>query len=206
MKRLIAIISLSIIFIGSLFSQTTRSAKEASGLQIGTQAPLFEASDDQGNLFSLEDAMMEGPVVLIFYRGQWCPVCNKHLAQIQDSLGLISALGATVVAVSPEKPGYLEKTKDKTGASFRLLYDEGYQIADAYDLGFTPEKRQLFVYNTALNASLKKAHSDTSQRLPIPATYIINQDGVISWRQFDPDYKNRSNVKEIIEALKATLE
>jgi len=90
---------------------------------------------------------------------------------------------------------------EKTGASFRLLYDEGYLIADAYDVTFTPEKKQLIVYNTVLNAGLKESQSDNPQRLPIPATYIIGQDGHIIWRQFDPDYKNRSNVRDIIEAL-----
>ncbi|TFH39128.1 MAG: AhpC/TSA family protein [Bacteroidia bacterium] len=202
MKELIVIISLSVICMGSLFSQTTRSAEEASGLQTGIKAPLFMASDAEGNSFSLEETLQKGPVVLIFYRGQWCPVCNKHLGQVQDSLSLITELGATVVAVSPEKPDYLKKTEEKTGASFRLLYDESYRIADAYDVTFTPEKKQLFVYNTVLNANLKEAQSDNSQRLPIPATYIIDKKGYIIWRQFDPDYKNRSNVQDIIVALK----
>ena len=114
---------------------------------------------------------------------------------------MITDRGATVVAVSPQKPEYLEKMADKTGATFRLLYDEGYTMSDAYDVTFTPEARQLFVINTALNAKLKKTQSDDSQRLPIPATYIINRDGVIVWRQFDPDYKHRSTVRDILDHL-----
>ena len=140
-------------------------------------------------------------MVLIFYRGHWCPVCNKHLGLVQDSLKLITEKGATVVAVSPEKPEYLEVTKKKTGASFRLVHDEGYRISDIYDVTFSPEKRQLIVYNTVLNANLKEAHSDTSQRLPIPATFIIGQDRTIIWRHFDPDYRKRSHVSDILKAL-----
>lgn len=182
-------------------AQETRSAEEASGLTVGVEAPDFIAIDAEGNEFHLATALQNGPVVLIFYRGFWCPYCNKHLGAIQDSLQLIQDKGATVIAVSPQNPEYLNKMADKTGAKFRLLYDEGYHIADAYDVTFTPEKKRLVVYNTLLNAQLKKSQSDDSQRLPIPATYIVGKDGVIVWRQFDPNYKNRSSVKEILANL-----
>jgi len=80
---------------------------------------------------------------------------------------------------------------EKSGVSFTLLYDEGYKISDAYDVTFTPKAKQTFIYNTMPGARLKESHSDESQRLPIPATYIIKKDGIIVWHQFDPDYKNR---------------
>lgn len=185
----------------SIFSQETRTADDAKGLNVGLKAPLFSALDVDSSVFNLSDALASGPVVLIFYRGFWCPVCNKHLSQIQDSLKLITEKGVTVIAISPEKPEYLDKMAEKSGAKFTLLYDEGYKIADAYDVTFTPSNSTLLLYNTALGAKLKETHSDDSQRLPIPATYIIDKNGVIVWRQFDPNYKNRSTVKEIIENL-----
>ncbi len=185
----------------SLKAQNYRSAKEASGLQPGQTAPLFEATDQKGEHFKLEDALKQGPVVLVFYRGFWCPVCNKHLAAFQDSLYLLKDAGIKVVAVSPEKPEYLNKMAEKTGAEFQLLYDEDYRIADAYDVTFKPDTKTLFVYNTMLGAKLKKTHSDDSQRLPIPATYLITSDGKIKWRHFDPDYKKRSSVSEILNEL-----
>lgn len=196
------LILITILMMNSnLFSQTTRSADEAKGLATGQKAPLFSAIDAENELFNLSQALESGPVVLIFYRGHWCPVCNKHLSSIQDSLNQILDKGATVVAVSPEKPEYLEKMSKKTKAEFRLLYDEDYKISDAYDVTFTPDNRQLVLYNTVLNAKLKETHSDDSQRLPIPATYIISREGRIAWRQFDPDYKNRSAVKDILANL-----
>ena len=183
-------------------AQDTRSAEDANGLAVGVNAPVFQAIDADSITFTLDSALKKGPVVMIFYRGNWCPVCNKHLEQVQDSLLLITEMGATVVAVSPEKPEYLKKTEEQTGASFSLLYDEGYKVSDAYDVTFTPDKRKMIMYNSVLRANLKEGHSDDSQRLPIPATYIINSEGTIIWRQFDPDYKKRSNVSEIISALK----
>lgn len=200
MKRTLFIISITMIMTQG-FSQTYKDAGEAKGLAVGTKAPLFSAIDAERSTFILADELKKGPVVVIFYRGHWCPVCNKHLGQIQDSLRLITEKGATVVAVSPEKPEYLEKMEEKTGAKFRLLYDEDYKISDAYDVTFLPDKKQITLYNTMLNANLKETHSDDSQRLPIPATYIIDTKGKIVWRQFDSDYKNRSSVKDILNNL-----
>lgn len=195
---------LAIIFtlnITDMKAQDYRSAKEAEGLSVGTAAPVFSALDANSNTFSLETVLENGPVVLIFYRGFWCPVCNQHLSKIQDSLELIEEKGAKVIAISPEKPEYLGKMEKKTGAEFTLLYDEGYKISDAYDVTFKPSKATLTTYNTLLGAKLKKTHSDDSQRLPIPATYVIDKSGTITWRQFNPDYKKRSNVADILNAL-----
>ncbi|PKP09510.1 MAG: alkyl hydroperoxide reductase [Bacteroidetes bacterium HGW-Bacteroidetes-4] len=195
------LILLTLIMSQNMFSQNTRNAEEAKGLTIGSVAPLFKALDADSNEFNLSEALTKGSVVLIFYRGFWCPICNKHLGQIQDSLKLITDSGATVIAISPEKPEYLEKMADKSGAKFKLLYDEAYKISDAYDVTFTPSGSTLLLYNTALGAKLKETHSDDSQRLPIPATYIISKEGTIVWRQFDPNYKNRSTVDEILKNL-----
>jgi len=183
------------------FTQTTRSAEEAQGLKIGVKAPDFTAIDATGNKHNLNSLLENGSVVLIFYRGFWCPYCNKHLQTVQDSLQLIREKGATVIAVTPEKPEYLDKMADKSGAKFTLLYDEGYKIANAYDVSFTPPKATLVKYNTFLGANLKESHSDDSQKLPIPATYVIDQNGIIIWRHFDPNYRKRSSVNDILNVL-----
>jgi peroxiredoxin len=178
-----------------------KKVKEAKGLKVGSQAPNFSASDLNNNVFSLTSALEKGPVVLIFYRGQWCPFCNKHLKKLEQNLSKIYEKDASVVAVSPEKSEFLKRTADKTKASFSLLYDEGYKIAEAFDVAFRPQKFERAIYNKILNADLKNAHSDDSQQLPIPATFIIGKDGRIIWRHFDPDYKKRSTVDEIINNL-----
>ena len=180
---------------------TYRSAKEAKGLQVGDKVQDFTALDLHDNLFRLSDALQKGPVVLIFYRGQWCPYCNKHLSNLEDSLKLIYDKGATVIAVSPEKSEFLRQTAEKTRAEFALLYDEGYRISDQFDVTFRPDSMTRGIYNTMLGADLKNAHSDDSQQLPIPATFIIGKDSKIVWRQFDPDYKKRSTVSDIVKNI-----
>jgi peroxiredoxin len=199
------IINLIIFFtMTNLAAQNYRKAKEANGLTVGQQAPDFQATDADGRTFQLSEELKKGPVVLIFYRGQWCPFCNKHLGEIQENLQQLMEKGATVVAVSPEKPEYLQKTAVKTGVRFSLLYDKDYQIADAYDVTFQPGSLSKIIYNTLLGAKLKEAHSDDSQQLPIPATYVIDRKGKIVWRHFDSDYKKRSTVDEIVRALELT--
>ena len=222
MKTLI-ISFITFFIMANLTAQNNRKATEAKGLEVGQQAPVFSAKDANSETFQLSEKLKTGPVVLIFYRGQWCPVCNKHLSSIQENLekimdagatvvavsltrprrckNVLGDAGATVVAVSPEKPEYLDKTAQKTGARFTLLHDENYKIADAYDVTFLPGNMTRVMYNTMLGANLKEAHSDDSQRLPIPATYVINTDGKIVWRHFDPDYKKRSTVEDIVAAL-----
>lgn len=178
-----------------------KKVKEAKGLKVGSQAPDFSALDLDDNVFSLNSALKKGPVVLIFYRGQWCPYCNKHLKKLEENLGKIYAKNASVVAISPEKSEFLKRTAEKTHASFSLLYDEGYKIAEAFDVAFRPTKFERAIYNKILRADLKNVHSDESQQLPIPATFIIGKDGKIIWRHFDPDYKKRSTIEEIINNL-----
>ncbi len=177
------------------------SAKEANGLQVGKTAPDFSAKNQNDSTFNLYETLKEHTVILIFYRGHWCPFCNKHLKALQDSLPAIESRGAKVVAVSPENSTFIKKTLDKTHAGFTLLYDEGYNIAEAYGVNFRPDSISRFMYNTMLGAKMKESHSDDSEQLPIPATYIISKDKTIKWRHFDPDYKKRSKVSDILNNL-----
>ena len=199
----------NMIFVLSIFSlgfsckaqDSLKTVNDAKGLEVGHVVENFTATDVNDNPFSLEKELKNGPVVLIFIRGQWCPVCNKHMNTIQDSLKYIQEKGAKVVVISPEKPEFIEKTIEKSKAEFTVLYDEGQKISDYFDVTFNPDGKTKLMYNTVLGAKLKESHTDDSERLPIPATFVIGKDKKITWRQFDPNYKNRSTVKEIIDAL-----
>jgi peroxiredoxin len=178
-----------------------RAAKDASGLQVGQEILNFSAKDMNGNIFILSEILKVKPLVIIFYRGHWCPICNKHLNNLQDSLNLIYDKGAAVVAISPDRSEFLVKTAKKTSAEFTLLHDEGYKISDLFDLTFKPDSLTRIMYNTVLGAKLKEAHSDDSEQLPIPATYIIDKNFRVVWRHFDPNYKNRASIKDIIDNI-----
>ncbi len=186
-----------------LFAQSQndyRKAKEAEGIKVGETVENFKAQGLDGT-FELKQALNNGPVVLVFYRGHWCPVCNQHLSELEKDLQKIQDAGAQLIAISPEKPEKLQLTQEKTKASYTLLYDKDYKIADLFDVKFRPNAITRTTYNTVLNADLKDAHSDDSQQLPIPATYIIDTNAKVVWRQFDPDYKNRSKVDDIVNNI-----
>jgi len=178
--------------------KSLKTVNDAKGLEVGQVVENFTATDVNNNPVSLEKTLEKGPVVLIFIRGQWCPICNRHMNTIQDSLKYIQDKGAQVVVISPEKPEFIEKTIEKSKAEFIVLYDEGQKISDYFDVTFNPDGKTKAIYNTVLGAKLKESHTDDSERLPIPATFIIDKNKKIIWRQFDPDYKNRSTVKDII--------
>lgn len=192
------------IFFNSFATQAQtvfKKANELQGISIGSVAPVFQAIDQFDSTFTLTRALENGPIVLVFYRGQWCPYYNKHLSNLQDSLDQITEKGARIIAISPEKPEYLQKISDKTGAIFTLLYDQDYLISKAYGVLFQPEKSTRLLYNTVLGANLKVAHDNDQELLPIPATYIIDRDGTVIWRHFDSNYKERSTVKDILDNL-----
>lgn len=196
------IICLLLVNALNLFAQENyKSEKEVKGIEVGTLIENFIAFDAKGNEFNLAQELKNGPVIILFYRGQWCPVCNKHLSMLQDSLPFITRKGAKIVAVSPEKPEKIEKTIKKTKADFTILYDEGYKISNIFDVTFLPSGNTRTAYNTLLGADLKNAHANDSQQLPVPATYIIGQDGKVVWRHFDTNYKKRASVAEIIANL-----
>jgi peroxiredoxin len=187
-----------LIFVSVLFSL---QAWAQSGLKNGALAPSFTAIDNSGKSIDLKSLLKSHKaVVLFFYRGQWCPYCNKHIKQLQDSLQLLTDKGAYVVGVTPETGENIGKTVDKTKASFSLIHDEGYKIMKAYDVNYTVDD--------ALNAKLKsygvdleKNNGNTDHVLPVPATYVIGQSGKIIFVHFDKDYTKRASVSDMLKVL-----
>ena len=111
-----------VFFLSFLFVIYSVSAQEApEGLFLSSKAPDFKAKDQNGEEIKLKDLLKKGKVVLVFYRGQWCPYCNKELSRLQDSLQLIKDKGATLLAVSPELPENVSKTVEKTKAEFKKI-------------------------------------------------------------------------------------
>jgi peroxiredoxin len=172
----------------------------AKGLQVNEKAPAFAAKDQYGEKIFLKDALKKGPVVLVFYRGQWCPYCNRQLKKLEDSLMFIKNKGATLIAVTPETPEYISKTIEKTKASYSVLFDEGMKIMKSYEVAFAVDSNMLEQYKTH-GIDLKRANGSNGANLPVPAVYVINPKGVIIYRHFDPDYRQRASVKEILAHL-----
>lgn len=177
-------------------------AQQPSALPIGSFAPQLDGVDNYGEMFSLQNALKKGPVVVVFYRGQWCPFCNRHMSAIQDSLALLTDLGATVVAITPEQPEQIEKSVKKSDASFSILYDENHKIMDDWKVTFRLANKTHKKYKL-VGINIDKASGNEDQVLPVPATYIIAQDGTVVGLHFDPVYKHRMPVTDMVRVLSA---
>src|SRR4026207_2054522 len=176
-----------IVFLISLLGTQTFlfSQEKPEGLFINSRAPDFKATDQYGNEIRLKDVLKDSLVVLIFYRGQWCPYCNKQLKKLEDSLQLIKNKGARLIAVTPEKPEFISKTIEKTKASYPLLYDKEMKIMKAYAVSFQVDDKSVSRYKNA-DIDLITANGQKDKAfLPIPATYIISKEGTILYRYFD---------------------
>ena len=178
------------------------SQEKPEGLFINSKAPDFKAADQYDKEIRLKDVLRDSLVVLIFYRGQWCPYCNKQLKKLEDSLQLIKSKGAILIAVTPEKPEYISKTIEKTKASYHLLYDKDMKIMKAYGVSFQVDDKSVSRYKNADIDLLNASGQRDKAFLPVPATYIISKEGTILYRYFDTDYKKRPSVQEILNNLK----
>jgi peroxiredoxin len=182
-----------------LFFLSAANAQQPEGLAIGSDAPGFVLKDQSGNVFDLKETNKNKTVILIFYRGQWCPYCSKQLKGLQDSLGSLVDKGAVVAAVTPEVAENVQKTVEKTKASFPILSDDGLKVMNAYKVAFAVSAETVEQYKK-YNIYFDKANGANGANLPVPALYII-KNGKIVWRYFDVDYRKRPTVETILQQL-----
>ncbi len=184
-------------------SAASMAQEKPEGLFINSKAPDFKVKDQSGVELSLKELRKKGPVVLVFYRGNWCPYCNKELKRLQDSLQFITAKGAQVIAITPEAKEGINKTIEKTGAVFPILYDADMKIAKAYQVSFEVDGKTVERYKGFGTDLLATNQQKEKAFLPVPAVYIINKEGSITYRFFDTDYRKRLAVKDILEQLQS---
>ncbi|HEX9511421.1 MAG TPA: peroxiredoxin-like family protein [Puia sp.] len=194
MKRIALLV---ILLTGGFFLWAQEGPK---GLEVNSMAPDFKAADQHGKSISLKTQLKKGPVVLVFYRGQWCPYCNKELKALEDSMTQLTAKGASIIAVSPEKQENISKTIEKTKADYPILHDEGLRIMKSYEVAYTVEGAMLENYKK-YGIDFTAANGDNGAHLPVPAVYVISREGKIVYRYFEPDYRKRPSVAEISSHL-----
>jgi peroxiredoxin len=172
-----------------------------TGLKKGDMAPNFTAVDNSGKTIDLKYLLKSHKaVVLFFYRGQWCPYCNKQISHLQDSLQLLTGKGAYVIGVTPETSENIGKTVEKTHASFSMVADKDYKIMKAYDVNYTVDPA-MFARLKGFGVDLEKNNGNNDHVLPVPATFVIDQSGKIIFVHFDKDYTKRPSVSTIMSVL-----
>jgi len=168
----------------------------------GESMPDFVLPDSEGRLVSLSSLLEDGPLVVSFNRGHWCPYCQLNVDALARAAPEIKALGADVVAISPETRRYANELKQYAKAPFPILTD--------MDGGYALEANLLFWVGEEKRAAMRAGGFDiepfqgnSTWMLPIPATFVVSQDGSVKSRFIDPDYRHRMEIEDLLAALKS---
>lgn len=190
-----------LVWVGAITSLNfTFPEHEATPLKVGEMAPLINAIDHSGTPVHLDSLLKNGPLVVFFYRGSWCPYCNKQMSELQDSLYLLKEKNATVLAISPETNKSMNKIINKSEAEFIFVSDTTYAIMNAYKVSFKVDDKTLIKYKS-FGINIEKSNGNNDNILPVPATYVIGKDGIIKLAYFDTNYKKRVTIKQVLTAL-----
>jgi peroxiredoxin len=172
-----------------------------SMLKTGDRAPAIVLPNATGETFDVGMLLAKGPVIVTFYRGGWCPYCNLELKAYQDILPQIAAAGASLVAISPEKPDDTLSTAEKNALTFEVLSDVGQKVGRAFGL--------VYEFSDELKSAYRGFNLDIPARngapdewaLPVAATYVIDRDGSIVYAYTDADYRDRADPRDVLNVL-----
>lgn len=177
------------------------SGVAASALKKGDRAPAFELPDGDSRTWRSEDLLSHGSLVIVFYRGRWCAYCNAQLQALQGVHKRIAGAGASLIAISPQTQKHSYMTRDMHLLRFPVLSDAGNQVARKFGLAYrvSPELEKMY---ESIYTKLPGYNGDQSWELPLPATYIVTPDGMISYARVDADWRLRPEPEEILKSLK----
>lgn len=184
---------------------TTELEKKAAAnhaLQVGDIAPDFILPNVDGRSVRLYTELDQGPVVLVFYRGGWCPYCNIHLRGFQKSLADFKAAGAQVVAISPQLPDQSLTTQEKDELAFPVLSDVGLNAARSFGIAFELPMALLDLYADFDHPLENSNGVEGAKELPMPATFVIRADRTIAYAHVEADYTRRSEPLEVLNLVR----
>ena len=170
-------------------------------LKVGDAAPLFELPDTYSRIVNLADLLKQGPVVVSFFRGAWCSFCTAELRSLQQNLYEIMQLKSSLVAISPQTPDKSLLSVEKNELTFEVLVDLANKTAHRFGIAYkVPELMNNILAGSSIN--LEEYNGSEKFELPVPATYVVDTDGIIKYAYVNPDYSQRADPIEIIGALR----
>jgi peroxiredoxin len=180
-------------------------AAKTHSVAVGQTVPPVTLRTIQGQPFDLRKAVAGQPTVVIFYRGGWCPYCNRHLVQLQELEPKLKELGYQILAISPDRPEELAKSIKKQKLKYTLLSDSDMTAAKAFGLAFRVDDALVNLYKTKYNIDLEAASGRTHHELPVPAVYIVGRSGKIRYEYVNPNYKIRIKPEKLLQAARSAL-
>lgn len=181
-------------------------AKDAASVRpvaVGATVPLdARLQEPDGRALTLGAALAGKPTLLVFYRGSWCPYCNRHLAALAELEPQLLALGFQIVAVSPDTTEGLKKMAEKNRVAYRLFSDRGLEAATALGLAFRVPATTAKNY-TDKGVPLAPIPGGEGFGLPVPAALIVDKGGIVRFIHADPDIKARLSPEAVLAAARA---
>ncbi|MDQ8195344.1 peroxiredoxin-like family protein [Coraliomargarita sp. SDUM461004] len=173
----------------------------AQAIAIGQPAPEFNLQDAHNHPVALNSLVRSGAVVLVFYRGSWCPYCNLQIHALQSRIQEIQDLGAQLVAISPQKPDNSLSQIERDKLEFTVLSDQDCDVAMQYGVAWDVPSLFLDHMRKDRGLDLVEINQGNGSRLPIPAIFIVDRSGRVIWRSIDVDYRSRAEPEDVINAL-----
>lgn len=169
--------------------------------KVGDQAPAFALPDQRGVAVRLSDLLHDGPVALIFYRGEWCPYCNLQLRTFQAHLEEVQSLGAQLVAISPQTPDHSLSMAEKNDLGFLVLSDRRAEVIDRYGLKYVVDA-QTRALMESVGTDLGAHNGSGGWVLPAAATFVIGTDGCVRYAKVRGDWTERAEPKDVLAVLR----
>jgi peroxiredoxin len=182
--------------------ELVKNSVASHALHPGELAPDFILPDADGRTVRLYSELEKGPVVLVFYRGVWCVYCKIHLRGFQKALPDLKAAGVQVLAISPQLPDQSWATRDQDKLAFPILSDVGLHTTRAFGVAFELPRRLLDLYADFSHPLEDFNGEDGSKELPLPATFLIRTDRIITYAHVEADYTRRSEPLEILNLVR----
>ncbi|MDC9511270.1 peroxiredoxin-like family protein [Pseudoalteromonas sp. Angola-4] len=173
-----------------------------NALQVGAKVSNFSLNNHSAEQVELADLLNNGPVIISFYRGNWCPYCNLELKALNNHLPEFKTHNAQLVAISPQLPDETLSSAQKNALEFDVLSDINNKVAEQFGLLFTLDERIVALYSQ-FGIDFEKYYGNKSFKLPLPATYIINQKGIITYAFLNEDYTLRAEPTDVLAALES---
>lgn len=174
-------------------------------LKAGDRAPSFALKDPDGHLMQSSELLRQGPLIVSFYRGVWCPYCNMELQALEAVRPEFEKLGARLVAISPQVQANSRKSVRQNHLSFPILSDTKGDVGAAFGLRFELPDYLIEVYK-GLKNDLPAFNDDPGWTLPMPARYVIGQDGIILYAEVNPDYTRRPEAEDMLPVLRHAVQ
>lgn len=192
----------SFAFLSGVAAGDIAAAAEAvKPLKAGTQAPDVSFKDTEGKEIRLQTLLKQGPVVLVFYRGGWCPFCQTQLKGLAEAAPTLKDEGLQLVAVAPDLPERQLETAKKESLDYTLLSDASMKAAEAFGVAFRVDEGTLEKYK-GYGIDLEAASGEKHHALPVPSVFIVGKDGKILFAYSNPDYKVRLSKEDLLKAAK----